>query len=170
MKPTEIYGLFDPATDELRYIGKANDSAKRLASHLRDSRRRDTPVYRWIRKLADAGAVPVLRVLESTDDWRTSEICLIAEARARGERLLNVADGGDEPACPTEVRAENGRKNAAAIHGDPKRRRIWELKRALGEAVRDGYANNGTRQKMREAAMRCPEIFGEWLNTPDRIE
>jgi hypothetical protein len=110
---TEIYGLLDPGTGELRYIGKANNSRKRLASHLRDSRRRDTPVYRWIRKLLSKGLAPELVVLAECDDWKAKEIELIAKARGFGFRLLNVADGGDEPHCPMEVRRKNGRKSAA---------------------------------------------------------
>jgi len=43
-----IYALTDPSTGEVRYIGKANDPSARLKSHLMDSRRRNTPVYRWI--------------------------------------------------------------------------------------------------------------------------
>jgi hypothetical protein len=47
----EIYGLLDPRDGKLRYIGKAVCAAKRLKSHLRDARKRDTPVYRWINEL-----------------------------------------------------------------------------------------------------------------------
>jgi hypothetical protein len=41
-----IYGLFDPRTGELRYVGKARDPQKRLKGHL--AARRRTPVYDWI--------------------------------------------------------------------------------------------------------------------------
>ncbi|MEG7747629.1 hypothetical protein U2065_14910, partial [Listeria monocytogenes] len=39
----------------------------------------------------------VLKVLEVTEEWEQAERRLIAEARERGERLLNLADGGDQP-------------------------------------------------------------------------
>jgi|SRR5215217_2940168 len=107
----EIYALIGPHDGAVRYIGKANDSAKRLKSHLRDARRRKTPVYDWINMLAKSGMRPTFRVLEIADDWVEAERRLIAEARSRGERLLNVADGGDEPFCSPEVRAANGRKS-----------------------------------------------------------
>ena len=51
MEKVEIYALLCPNTKDVRYIGKANDSEKRLKSHIRDSRRRNTPVYCWIKKL-----------------------------------------------------------------------------------------------------------------------
>jgi hypothetical protein len=86
----EIYGLFDPETGALRYIGKANNSAKRLKQHLREYRRSKTPVYAWIGKLVRKGLSPEMRVLETADDWREAERRLIADARARGVRILNV--------------------------------------------------------------------------------
>lgn len=105
-----IYGLYAP-DGELIYIGKANNPAKRLSSHSRDASRRHTPLYNWMRK----HGAPEMRVLVSDcADWRDDERRLIAEARARGECRLNVADGGDEPHCPTEVRAANGKRAADA--------------------------------------------------------
>ena len=101
-----IYGLFD-ATGELRYIGKSNNPKKRLGSHLRDAKRLKTPLYAWINK----HGMPEMRVLEANcPDWQEAERRHIADARARGERLLNIADGGDEPFCPPEVRASNWKK------------------------------------------------------------
>ena len=106
-----IYGLYDSA-GQLRYIGKANAPEVRLRGHMRDAKRRKTPLYSWINKHGQ----PTLRVLESDcQDWRASEKRLIAEARERGERLLNLAAGGDEPHCPTEVRAENGMRSVTAF-------------------------------------------------------
>lgn len=108
-KLPSIYGLFD-STGALRYIGKANDPAKRLKGHMRDVRRRRTPLYDWLSKYGE----PELRILEaSCHDWKEAERRLIAEARARGDRLLNVADGGDEPHCPIETRRANGSKASA---------------------------------------------------------
>lgn len=108
--PAIIYGLTCPDTGSIRYIGKANNLAKRLASHLRDARTRTTPVYCWITKLVSDGKRPGLVVLEDAQDWVEAERRLIAVSRARGDRLLNVADGGDEPFCSTEVRAANARR------------------------------------------------------------
>lgn len=157
-----IYGLFDNQ-GRLRYIGKADKPAERLKGHMRETRRR-SPLYDWLRK----HGLPEMRVLEADClDWREAERRLIAEARERGDKLLNLADGGDEPHCPREVRARNGAANARAIHSDPKRRRIWELKRSLGSALKQGYVSNETRAKMRKAAVDRPDLFGEWRNLPD---
>lgn len=167
-KAISIYGLVDPRTGQLRYVGKANDLASRLKSHLRDAKRRDTPVYRWIRKLLTQGVGPSIRLLEEcTGDWREAERRIIAEYREAGT-LLNVADGGDEPFCAAQTRADNGRKNARAVHDDPYRRRVWELKQSIGLHLRwlkkrgDPVATDKFRMRMREIAARRPDICSEW--------
>ena len=157
---TFIYGLFHPETGELRYVGKAADVQRRLKSHLRDSRRRNTPLYCWMRTLS---APPRIEVLEEVEDaaWKDAERRLVTLHRANG-RLLNLADGGDEPKCPTAVRAENGRKNAKALHSDPTRKRLWKAKQMLGLALQQGFVAEGTKEKMRVAAAKFPQFFGEW--------
>lgn len=129
-----VYGLYDKVGN-LRYIGKANNAENRLASHMRDSVRRDTPVYRWIRK----NGKPEMRILElDCADWKESERRLIAEARASGARLLNVAEGGDEPHCSIEVR----RKNAAKMNS-PTNMSNEELIIYTYSKVHSFYKNNG---------------------------
>lgn len=166
----EIYALKHPETGEVRYIGKANNTAKRLASHMRDSARRDTPVYRWIRKLAEQGLRPIAEVIEVCEgDWKKSEVKHIAEY-SKTCRLLNVAVGGDEPFCSKEQRARNGRTSARKIHDDPFRKHIWWLKRELGSSLKffkdhgmvDAYNKNVRR--LRESALKCPRLFGAWAN------
>lgn len=150
---SEIYALTDP-DGSIRYIGKANVAADRLKSHLRDARRRSTPVYSWLRKLMDARKMPGLVVLEVCDDWREAERRLIAQHRAAGARLLNLADGGDEPFCPVGVRAANGRANAGK-----RDKRKWALMRSLGDALRRGHVSERTKELMRSR----PDVFGQFL-------
>lgn len=168
----ELYELLDPRDGEVRYIGKAVDAAKRFKGHLRDSRRRNTPVYAWVRSLAKAGTVPQMRVVATVPAarWQEEERRLIAEARAGGGRLLNLADGGDQPSCSAEVRAANGRANAKAIHSDPDRKALWALKRRVGQHIRDGFINNERRARLRETARALPHLFACFANIPDREE
>ena len=105
-----IYALCCPDSGSVRYIGKANNAQARYKSHLTASKSRKTPVYCWIRKLATDGKAPVMQVLELVEsDWQEAERRLIAEYRIKG-KLLNVAEGGDEPFCPTSVRVANSKK------------------------------------------------------------
>jgi hypothetical protein len=110
-KRVEIYALIDPRDNALRYIGKANCSRKRLASHLRDMHVRNTPVYRWMRKLNGLGLRPSVEVLVSCpqNEWQGVEKRAIQFAKDSGARLLNVAEGGDEPYCSPEVRSANAK-------------------------------------------------------------
>lgn len=164
---SEIYGLLCPATGELRYIGKANDAGKRLKSHLRDARRRRTPLYDWINAL---GAAPVLIVLDSVSDWQTAERLWIAEGRESGARLLNLADGGVEPHCPPAVRKANAVALNARLDADPKAKRVRDIKRALAGGLRAGSVSNAARADLRLAARKAPHLFGEYRNIPDRHE
>lgn len=158
--PIEIYGLHDPRDGTIRYIGKAKDSAKRLSGHIRDARRRDTPVYRWIRKLAAMGLKPSMRVIAcvQNDHWQDYERLIIVDAKLDGIPLLNVADGGDEPHCPVEVR----RNNARMLNSHPLSELI-ALKRKIRAGLRSGFFSEKARAKIRLAAHKAPHIFGEFM-------
>jgi hypothetical protein len=168
---TVIYGLIDPRTDEMRYIGKAVDADKRYKGHMRDSRVRDTPVYRWIRKLFSMGMRPDMLVLSECDDWKSEERRLIASARKRGYSLLNVADGGDEPYCPPEIRAANGKRNAAVREADPKRKAVHRYLRNMGSIL--GQVKHWDEERRRKfshaldaakaMAKADPEAFYAWI-------
>jgi predicted GIY-YIG superfamily endonuclease len=121
----EIYALACRETGEIRYIGKANNAERRLSSHMIDSRRRNTPLYHWIRK---HGVPELIVVQKNCADWRQTEREEIARLRAKGFSLLNVADGGDEPFCPKNVRAQNGRVNAAN-----RSHVLWSVHRNMGD-------------------------------------
>jgi hypothetical protein len=158
-----IYSLTDPDTGEVRYVGKANNAEKRIATHMRDARRRNTPVYCWIRSLG--GRLPVVSVLEEVpeQEWPEAERRWIASFR-EGGRLLNLADGGDQPQPTAAQRADSARAAASARQSSPLRRRVWELKRSLGAALRDGSVSESARAKLRMAAQKRPDLFGAWAN------
>lgn len=160
----EIYGLYCPTTGALRYIGKANNAQKRLKSHLRDAKRRNTPVCQWIVSLVKQGLCPRMEVLVSSADWVADERAEIRKARESGAELLNLAPGGNQPFCPREVAARNGRKTAQLIHSNGPAKDLWVLKHRLGDALRRGYVSEKTKDKMRYAAARWPHMFGVWAN------
>jgi hypothetical protein len=157
----EIYALVDPRDGVTKYIGKANNSAARLKSHVRDSHKRDTPVYQWFRELAAIGIVPRCVVLERVqEDWQSAERRLIAQHSG----LLNVAAGGNEPYCSPSTRANNGKSVAALRASTPERKRVYELKRIVGQMLRKGQVSEANMAKLRYAAMRAPQLFGAWAN------
>lgn len=161
----DIYALTDPMTREIRYIGKANDAQKRFRKHLAE-KRRNTPVYCWIRSLRERGFIPGLQIIAVCEesDWKEAERKAIADARKTNNKLLNVADGGDEPYCPKEVRAENGRKSAKARVSTPEKARLYKIKQELGMLLKQGYVSEETKAKLRYAAWKRPDLCGEYAS------
>jgi hypothetical protein len=161
-----IYGLIDD-NGNLRYIGKANDPVGRLKGHMRATRRRRTPLYDWLR----GKPAPEMIVLESgCHDWEVSEREWIAAARTANVPLLNVADGGDQPSCPNDVCAANGRKNGAAVAADPRRKAIRDAKAAAVRTLR-AFEREGRiaavarlRTMIQRRALERPDLFGDWAH------
>ena len=95
MSAVYIYGLKDPRTNEIRYVGKTNNPRRRLEFHLamKDVNRHKV---NWLEDLKRDGAKPVMVILEQTDDknWGKREKYWIATGRASGWPLTNIADGG----------------------------------------------------------------------------
>lgn len=159
-----IYGLRDPRGGGIRYIGKAKDVAKRLKSHLRDATRRNTPVYTWIRGLLAEGILPQAETITwaSPEAWPHVERLCIKAFSDGSDGLLNVAAGGNEPFCALDVRRENGRRVVSLRASTPERKRLWELKRNMGDHLKRGFVSEATKAKMRAAALRRPDLFSEW--------
>lgn len=90
-----VYGLQDPLTQELRYVGATNNLQRRMVAHLSSSRK--THKERWVRSLLDRGLKPDIFVIEeiSEKDWRESERFWIAYFRYIGANLTNHTDGGE---------------------------------------------------------------------------
>lgn len=159
----QIYGILDPRDGTLRYVGKANDARKRFAGHMRETRCR-TPLYDWLAKMRAAGLTPTYVVLLECerDGWEAHEIKAIADARASGARLLNVADGGEQPYCSPEVRRASANKLNQARRDDPVAARLWYIKKTLTAALREGVLSEELKAKMRLAAQKRPDLFGQW--------
>lgn len=129
----EIYGLFDPDTDQLRYVGKAKNSAKRLSRHFQE-KTLHRPVNRWVLKLVEAGKFPVLRVLETVpyEVWEEAERRWIAHYRQTCD-LLNLADGGAIPSqTPAQRKGATKRSNEVQAQSPEAWRNLQIAKRDAG--------------------------------------
>ena len=167
---TEIYALCDPKTDCIRYIGQSKDSGERLKRHIRDARRRTTPVYLWISTLFAEGLSPVIKVLEVTENGNEAERRQIELSRARGDQLLNVSDGGAHIACTHEQRSAKGKIMNERLAANKKLHQITKIKRQIASAIKEGHVTNETRAKLRYAAWKRPDLFGLWLTLENRVE
>lgn len=117
---TFIYALVDPNTAEVRYIGKSDNPAKRLADHIREctAQRYGTSNQRkraWINRLLSAGQKPVVIVLQELqpgEDWAHTEFCWGWHYRTRGADLVNA--GWDTPITDRQ-RAIVGNRHDVAV-------------------------------------------------------
>lgn len=92
-----VYGLLDPDTKELRYIGITRRDIKyRLSEHINDADRGSTyPVHRWLRKLDKMPDICVLSVALSESDLLEDERYFVIRYKAlKKKRLLNAIGGG----------------------------------------------------------------------------
>lgn len=130
-----IYGLLDPRTAKVRYVGKTNDPKRRLSQHIkgRDDQRM-TPVRTWVKALARRGIEPRMIEIELCEpaQWEDRERYWIRYFRDGGHDILNMADGGNQPHCAVEVRRENGRRSAAV-----REKGLWLLLRYWAAAIKD---------------------------------
>jgi hypothetical protein len=96
--PIYIYGLVDPRTDLIRYVGVADDPENRLIRHLYQRKADKTYKNRWLSKLWEKGLRPTIRIIDIVDptceDWETIERFYIAAYRAVGFSLTNASAGG----------------------------------------------------------------------------
>lgn len=137
-----VYGLHDPRTGELRYIGKSDDPRYRLIGQLNEDR--GTHRCNWIRSLRREGLRPVQVIIDAVPartDWQTIERAYIAAARRDGHQLTNGTDGGEgvcglAPETRERLRrasigrrhsAETRRKMSAAKKGRPQPE-VWKQK------------------------------------------
>jgi hypothetical protein len=173
MADVEIYGLYDPDTDELRYIGKANNAAKRLKTHLFE-RKLTRPVNRWVKSLVDQGKAPVMRVLEvvAKDLWEEAERRLIAQHRGTA-KLLNLADGGAGPYQTKEQRKKAAKASNEAQLSKTPAWRAWVRAKQDMARLHSKFMREGPRSYrhaailgffMRIDAAAYPELYGSWAN------
>ncbi len=122
-----IYGLVDPRTQAVRYVGKSTSGLRRPKEHSAPSLLEGVRTHKanWIRTLRAQGLRPTITVLEEFSDagpLDVAEVAWIATGRALGWPLTNGADGG--VGSPGRVlSAETKAKIGAANKGAKRRSR-----------------------------------------------
>jgi hypothetical protein len=95
-----IYGLVDPNTNEIRYIGKSTSGLSRPREHLKPSAylKQKNHKANWIKHLVSNNQLPYIVVLqeaETKEELTQLEIKFIAEYRNKGYKLTNGTNGGE---------------------------------------------------------------------------
>ena len=118
---TTIYGLIDPTTQELRYIGKTTLPLRiRYNRHISDANKVKRYSSQWVRSVLNKGYKPDVFVLEEVEgDWVEAEQFWISYWKALGARLTNHTIGGEgQSGAKMPVRTQEHRdKIAAALRG-----------------------------------------------------
>lgn len=92
----QIYGLVDPRSGELRYVGVSKNAEQRRKRHIVISEKPKTHVQCWIKSLKNLGLEPDVFIIEEVEDseWADSERFWIDYFLYIGARLTNMMTGG----------------------------------------------------------------------------
>ncbi len=90
-----IYGMSDPRTNEIRYVGKTHNLIGRLENHLRRKDERSIK-SKWIKDLKCLNLAPEIFILEEVknENWQELEIFWIQYLKFIGCNLTNSTAGG----------------------------------------------------------------------------
>lgn len=114
MDKTFIYTLSDPITSEVRYVGKANNLKKRLATHL-TPRNLIKPSHKnnWIKSLLNKGLKPLMKSVDEVliSEWVFWEIYWISQFKTWGFKLTNLTNGGDSVINEIKFGSDNNNFN-----------------------------------------------------------
>jgi hypothetical protein len=186
MQPLEgkifVYGLLDPFSGELRYVGKTVRGVKRIKRHqsLGETLRGKTHKDRWALALIRQGRPPshiVLKYCASDEEAQREEIRMIALFREYGISLTNLTDGGEGgpgykwPSDDRRRLLPGPRKGCTVSEAS---RRLMSLakkghtataetRRKLSEVRRGHVVTAETRQKISLAhkGRKCPPVSDE---------
>lgn len=147
----KIYGLKDPITKELRYVGQTTKESTnyRFKGHINE--KKNTRKNQWIRSLKNKNTLPVIFIIDecySLDELNRLEIFWIGYFKSIGCRLTNVTIGGDG-AKGVKQSAETIAKRVAKQVGT---KRTEECKKRMSELFKN--RDESFKKKMSEIAKK----------------
>ena len=97
METTNIYILIDPITEQVRYVGKANNVSQRYHAHLNKARKHQIHKVNWIKGLKEKGLKPIVVAIYFVPikEWHYFEKFWIVQFKTWGFDLINYTLGGD---------------------------------------------------------------------------
>lgn len=159
-----VYGLVDPRTGLIRYVGKTKDPKDRIGSHLTEARHVGCPrTYKnyWVRRLLAEGLRPGMLLLCRCDsDGCAEEVAIIAEFRARGFRLTNGTCGGDGVVNPTPAALA---RLSAALRANPANA---EKSR---QSIKFAHAANRGKHRSEETKAKISAFHRQRIRTPEEL-
>lgn len=150
MTQYQLYGLYCPDTDLLKYIGiTKNGLQNRLNSHL--SKPTNEFISSWFNDLKLENKKPIIRQIkecQSYDELLKEEIYEISKYRKLNYELYNISDGGDINPMLGKTHSEEARKKISLTHKGRKMTEELRLKRK--ELLKQLWSNSEWSKKVRE--------------------
>lgn len=167
MNKFELYGLFCPNTDELKYIGiTKNGLQRRLNGHLK------TPtnqfIASWFNDLKNENKKPLIRQIKeckSYDELLQAEIDEISKYRQLNFDLYNLADGGNINPMLGKTHTEEARKKISLTHKGKKISEEEKLKRK--QRLKELWSDPVWSKKVKEKMLGCLNCDRKGKNNPN---
>ena len=159
METTFIYGLKDPRSDMIRYVGKSDKPIVRLKHHIDNRNYLNTYKSCWIRGLVNNNIIPELEIIDEVPfkDWKDWEKHYIKLFKSFGAKLTNSTLGGDGNVLTEEIKkkisdAQKGEK--AYMYG---RKHTKEAIEKIRKASRERKFSKETKKKWSDYAKNRPK-------------
>ena len=112
METTNIYILIDPETQQVRYVGKANNISQRYKAHLNRARKHQIHKLNWINSLKAKKLRPIIEVIDIVpiEDWIFWETYWISQFKTWGFDLINYTNGGEGTTFGNQTSFKKGHK------------------------------------------------------------
>ena len=145
-----IYGLVDPRTMALRYVGKSEAPAHRMRQHLKDESKNHR--VNWIKRLLSEGVqpMPILILVCPSCLAGEMETKVIRMLKAKGADLVNSTEGGEDLAFTPEVIKKRNKSISQSMKG----RRMSPEHYANYKAARSGKPKSEAWKRSRSLSMR----------------
>lgn len=147
-----IYGLKDPRNDDIRYVGKTNNLKSRLRGHIYAKKKCYSAS--WVKSLTSVGVMPVMFLLEESDDktWRERERFWIAHYRALGYKLTNMTEGGDgNGIISPELRESMAARMRGKKHSEATKKKMSASRSGENNGNYGKHQSEETKEKNRQA-------------------
>jgi hypothetical protein len=93
---TYIYTLEHPITKEVKYVGKTNNTKRRLHYHWAVGHKSNNKLGQWLKSLKTQKIKPNLNIIDETDnEWIWLEQYWISQFKTWGFDLKNHTEGGE---------------------------------------------------------------------------